>query len=448
MDLQDHIDKLLLREFSPAAVVVNSQMDVMYFRGRTGVYLEHAAGNASLNLFKMVRESLMVSIRAALSKAGREDAPVKQAGIEFRHDGEVFELVIEVVPFRFAPFAERFFVVVFREGPSPIPAAISGAKRASGTASMHLRRELAKAKTDLSITRESMQSIIEEQEATNEELKSANEEIQSSNEELQSTNEELETAKEELQSTNEELTTLNEELQNRNLELSQANNDLLNLLASVNIPIVMVGSDLAIRRFTPMAERIFSLIPSDVGRPLSDINRSVVIPELNKMMRQVIDELIIVERETQDREGHFYLLRIRPYRTRENKIEGAVVLLIDVDELRQALEVVLGMVHQPLLMLGLDLKVRSANTAFLELFEATSEQTVGRLVYDLADQNWDLPQLHTLLEDVLPRNKHVSGFLLECNFPKIGFRKFRVNASRFVEEGKGMPLILLAMEEA
>jgi two-component system CheB/CheR fusion protein len=448
LDLQQHLDRLLLREFSPPTVVVNAQMDVVHFRGRTGRYLEHASGSASLNIFKMLRESLSVSVRAALSKASRQDLPVTHAGIEFRHNSHTFELTVEVVPFRLEPLEERFFVVVFRENSTPLPGPAPGGDKESATSPAgRLRRELSRVKLDLLATKESMQSIIEEQEATNEELKSANEEIQSSNEELQSTNEELETAKEELQSTNEELTTLNEELQNRNVELSQANNDLLNLLASVNIPIIMVGHDLTIRRFTPMAERLFNLIPSDVGRRLSDMNRSVLMPDLDKIIRQVIDDLTIVERETQDRDGHFYLLRIRPYRTRENKIEGAVIILIDIDELRAALEVVLGMVHQPLLVLGLDLKVRSANKSFLETFGLTPEKAVGQSIYHMSDSEWDLPELHALLEEVLPRNKNISGFSLESNFSKLGFRKLRLNASRFFEEGKGMPLILLAIEE-
>ena len=448
LDIQQHIDRLLLREFSPATVVVNSQMDVVHFRGRTGLYLEHAPGLASLNLFKMLRESLSVSVRAALSKATRQDAPVKHTGIEFRHNGHTFELSVEVVPFRLEPLEERFFAVVFRESASPVPSSHTSGKPSE--ASSRLRRELARVRLDLMATKESMQSIIEEQEATNEELKSANEEIQSSNEELQSTNEELETAKEELQSTNEELTTLNEELQNRNVELSQVNNDLLNLLASVNIPIVMVGNDLTVRRFTPMAERVFSLIPSDVGRRLTDLNRSVLMPDLDKTIRHVIDDLTMVERETQDRDGHWYLLRIRPYRTRENKIDGAVIILIDIDELREALEVVLGMVRQPLLILGLDLKVRSVNGSFLKSFGLTESQALGRLIYQLNDGQWDLPQLHNLLEETLPRTSKVNDFVLEAHFSKMGFRKLRLNASRFSarpfsEDGKGMPLIVLGI---
>jgi two-component system CheB/CheR fusion protein len=446
-ELQQQIDKLLLREFSPPTVIVNSQMDVVHFRGRTGRYLEHASGSASLNLFKMLREELAVSVRAALTKASRQDAPVRHGGIELRHDGQQFEIEFEVVPLRLQPLEERFFIVIFRESLNPVPVREAAGKGGTGAGSAALRRELSRVKLDLMATKESMQSIIEEQEATNEELKSANEEIQSSNEELQSTNEELETAKEELQSTNEELTTLNEELQNRNVELSQANNDLLNLLASVSIPILMVGGDLTIRRFTPLAERLFNLIPSDVGRRLTDMNRSEILPDLDKAIRQVIDDLSVIEREVQDRDGHWYLLRVRPYRTPENKIDGAVIVLIDVDELRQALELAMGMVHQPVLLLGLDLKVRSANPAFLQTFGAASEETVGRLIYELQEKQWDSPQLHALLEDVLPRKKIVSDFMLEFHLSGSGLRKLRVNASRFAEEGKAMPLILLAFEE-
>jgi two-component system CheB/CheR fusion protein len=183
----------------------------------------------------------------------------------------------------------------------------------------------------LEATREYLQSIIEEQRTTNEELRSANEEIQSSNEELQSINEELETAKEELQSTNEELTTVNEELQNRNDELSKVNSDLSNLLSSVNIPIIMLGNDLRIRRFTPMAEKLMNLIPSDVGRPITDIKPNVKMPEMRQSIQRVIDSLEIQEFRVEDSEGRWYSMRVRPYRTLDNKIDGVVIVLLDID---------------------------------------------------------------------------------------------------------------------
>jgi two-component system CheB/CheR fusion protein len=308
------------------------------------------------------------------------------------------------------------------------------------------RREVVKLRHELNTTKESLQTIIEEQEATNEELKSANEEIQSSNEELQSTNEELETAKEELQSTNEELTTLNEELQNRNGELSQANNDLINLLASVNVPIVMLGNDLTIRRFTPMAERLFNLIPADVGRRLSDLSRAILVPDLDASVREVIDNLVPIEREAQDRQGHWHLLRIRPYRTRENKIDGAVLVLVDIDELRQALNVLLGMVKESLVVLGADLKVRKASQAFYDAFQLQPEQVEGKPFSDLGD-GWNAANLRSQLEDVLPKNKKITNFEFEATLPKAGWRRLRVNAGRFFTEGRNADLILLAVED-
>jgi two-component system CheB/CheR fusion protein len=209
----------------------------------------------------------------------------------------------------------------------------------------------------------------------------------------------------------------------------------------------MVGQDLAIRRFTPTAERIFNLIPADLGRRLTDLKHTLLLPDLDQVVRQAIDELAVVERETQDEEGHWYMLRTRPYRTCDNKIDGAVIVLIDIDELRRALDLVMGMVHQPLLMLGADLKVRNANPAFLETFQVRSDDVVGRFIYDVSNRQWNIPQLRTLLEEVLPSNQQVKDFIVETPFPRVGLRKLRLNAGRFFEESKGMPLILLAIED-
>ncbi len=184
---------------------------------------------------------------------------------------------------------------------------------------------------EIGALREYLQSVIEEQESTNEELKSANEEILSSNEELQSTNEELQTAKEEAQSANEELSTVNEELRHRNAELARVNNDLVNLLGGVGLPIVMVGRDLRIRRFTPLAEKAFNLIPTDVGRPISDIKSNLQVDDFAALVAHVIDTLAPYEGEVSDRAGRRHSLRIRPYVTLDNKIDGASVVLVDVD---------------------------------------------------------------------------------------------------------------------
>jgi two-component system CheB/CheR fusion protein len=196
-------------------------------------------------------------------------------------------------------------------------------------------QKVAQLQQEITALREYLQSVIEEQESTNEELKCANEEILSANEELQSTNEELQTAKEEAQSANEELATVNEELRHRNSELARVNNDLVNLLGGVGIPIVMVGRDLRIRRFTPPAEKAFNLIATDVGRRISDIKSNLRVDDLPGLIARVIDSLAPFEGEVADQAGHWYSLRIRPYVTLDSKIDGASIVLVDIDSLRK-----------------------------------------------------------------------------------------------------------------
>jgi two-component system CheB/CheR fusion protein len=346
---------------------------------------------------------------------------------------------------------ERFYLVVFKGAGTCSDRRVDRARHRVSTGSKTKggvdRREISKLRQELLATKDSLHSIIEQQEATNEELRSANEEIQSSNEELQSTNEELETAKEELQSTNEELSTLNEELQNRNAELSLLNNDLTNLLASVNVAIIMLGNDLTIRRFTPLAERIFNLIPADVGRRLSDLSRAILVPDLDASVREVIEHLYLVEREAQDRDGHWYLLRIRPYRTRENKIDGAVILLLDIDELLRVMDVLMSATHAPLLVLGLDSKIRKANEAFCTLFKTTAEEISGQSLYQASGGQWNLPALRKLVEQTSRESKQIDSAEVQSVFPKAGLRKFQVTSRRFFQESRGVQLLLLSFEE-
>ena len=179
-------------------------------------------------------------------------------------------------------------------------------------------------------------------------------------------------------------------------ETSQANNDLTNLLASVNVAIIMLSGDLKVRRFTPMAERIFNLIPSDVGRRLSDLNRNVIVPDLDDSIRRVVDQLATVEREVQDRENRWYSLQIRPYRTSENKIDGAVMMLVDIDEHKRAVELVMSAVKKPLISLQSDLRVKKANEAFYQLFQVAPAETEGHFIYELGNGQWNIPKLRTL----------------------------------------------------
>jgi two-component system, chemotaxis family, CheB/CheR fusion protein len=340
-DLQKEADRILLEKYVPAGVVVNADLEILNFRGRTGDYLEPAPGQASLSLTRMAREGLLVEVRQAIQKAKQEDAPVKKQAISIRRNGGPRDVDIEVVPIKSPSPAERYFLVLFQEmaAARPEPSTASGKGAASPrTRPRAVEHQVIQLKEELAGTKANLQSIIEEQETTSEELKSVNEEILSSNEELQSTNEELETAKEELQSTNEELTTLNEELQNRNVELHVVNNDLLNLLASVNVPILMLGNDLRIRRATPLAEKMLNLIHTDVGRPVSDIKSNLNFPNLDQAISEAIDTVSVKEYDVQDQQGRWYSMRIRPYKTTDNKIDGAVITWFDVSTMKANLE--------------------------------------------------------------------------------------------------------------
>ena len=340
-DLQKIGEQMLLFRYSPASVIVSDHMEIVQFIGQTGPFLDPLPGDASLNLLRMVKTGLHMELRVAFQKAKRNGGTIRKEGVLVEDGGSLKSVNFEIIPVKPSSSTERYFMVVFEEverlaarANKPkenkgVPAKKTGKKPMS-----HLDVENKRLKEELEATREYLQSIIEEQRTTNEELRSANEEIQSSNEELQSINEELETAKEELQSTNEELTTVNEELQNRNDELSKVNSDLSNLLSSVNIPIIMLGNDLRIRRFTPMAEKIMNLIPSDVGRPITDIKPNVKMPEMKESIHRVIDTLEIQEFRVGDNEGRCYSMRIRPYRTLDNKIDGVVIVLLDIESQR------------------------------------------------------------------------------------------------------------------
>ena len=267
----------------------------------------------------------------------------------------------------------------------------------------------------------------------NEELRSANEEIQSSNEELQSTNEELQSSKEELQASNEELLTVNEEMRNRNIELTQTNNDLLNLFSNVNTPIVMVTNDLRIRRFTPAAERVMNLIPADVGRPFSDINLGLVGENLEQEVRDVVETLAPRDRVVQDRVGCWHLLRIRPYRTSDNRIDGAVVVLVDINELKRSRDLVhtvLDTMRECLVVLDDQNRVKTANLYFYHTFKVRTDQTEGRVIFDVADGMLNAPKLHDLVDGARLHDTRLQN--VKIDFERLGERKrtMYLNAQR------------------
>jgi two-component system CheB/CheR fusion protein len=336
LEVQKEADRVVLTRYAPVGVVIDESMTVLQFRGRTGDYLEPAPGMASLDLLKMLREGLLGELRAAIARAKAEGVSVRKENIPLRHRDHFRSVNLEVIPIKVPPSGVRCFVILFQDAPDRAPT--PGGEAVSAQPERNpgpVEQQVHQLQQELASTREYLQSLVEEHESACEELKSASEELLSSNEELQSTNEELQTAKEETQSANEELATLNDELQHRNFDLALANNDMINLFGAVQIPIVLVSRDLRIRRFTPTAEKLLNLIPTDVGRPIGDIKPNLNLEDLDRRIAGVIDTLTPLEMETQDREGRWYVLRIRPYVTLEGKIEGASVTLLDVDSLKR-----------------------------------------------------------------------------------------------------------------
>jgi two-component system, chemotaxis family, CheB/CheR fusion protein len=338
-EVQKEFDRRLLAQYGPAAVFVNEELEIIHTRGNVNRYIKLAPGRASLCLLRMAREGLVLDLRNAVSRAKKENIAVSKHNVQVKNDGEDDRqrvtlqssraVNIDVIPLALGNIKSVYFMIVFQEALQE-DASEMRRRAGSGREAESALRRAAKLEQELAATKEYLQSVIETQEATNEELQSANEEILSSNEELQSTNEEMETAKEELQSTNEELTTVNDELRSRNLEMAMINNDLINLLASIDIAVIMIGIDLTIRRFTPKAQKFLGLIPGDVGRPLSNINPTIEIADLQSMVLQVVTDFRPVERELTDRMGVHYQFKILPYRTIDNKIDGAVITIVDI----------------------------------------------------------------------------------------------------------------------
>ena len=333
-NMQKEADQYVLGKRAPAGVIIDGTMNVVQFRGAIGQYLELVPGAATFHLFKMAKEGLLLELRPAIHKARKENAPVTSEGSRVNQGGHFKNVTIEVVPLQQTPSNDPHFLVLFEEAPPGAFPEVRPARPSRGredTAAVRTA-ELGRTrlKKELAATKDYLQSIINEHERVNEELKSANEEALSSNEEFQSANEELETAKEELQATNEETSTLNEDLHNRNLELNLLNNDLVNLMHSVDTPTVILGKDQHIRRLTSAAEKALNMTPTDIGRSIHDLKLTISVLDLKGLIASVLDKLVIQQREIQDRRGHWYLMRLQPYKTLDDTIDGVVLTLSDI----------------------------------------------------------------------------------------------------------------------
>jgi two-component system CheB/CheR fusion protein len=451
-------EKIILRGYSLPCVLVDEDFNAVYFNGDTSKYLIQPGGRPTFNLIQMARPEIHYKLSLLLKRAAHEKHITVEKDVQTRINDHYLDTDIVVRPVAEPGLGDNLMLVVFKDRQkekkpgeeTTTPVNLSDQEKDARI------REL---EQDVQSTKEYLQTTVEELETSNEELKSSNEELQSTNEQLQSTNEEFETSREELQSTNEELRTVNSEHQQKIDELSKAYDDLNNVLGATEVATLFLDNGLRIRRFTPAARKLFRLIDQDIGRPLSDISSNLKHAELANDIRTVLETLNRIEKEVhvEGEEQGCYQMRIVPYRTAENVIEGTVVTFVDISDYKKAsdaaeaagglAEAIVETIREPLLILDTDLKVIRANSAFYRFFHTREHETVGRRIYDLGDRQWDIPALRELLEKIVPENSNFEGFRVMHNFPRVGQRTMLLNARQTTLKGETTGRILLAFED-
>ena len=326
-NLQSLADQLLLQHFSPPAVLVNNKGDILYISGRTGKYLEPASGKTNWNIFAMAREGLRLDLGSAFQKAVRQKEKIIAKGLMVGTNGgtQTVDITVQAIE---EPEALRGMVMIVFTDVATTLLEKKAPRRSKIAQAGHAR--VIELEQDLQRLREELETTREEMQSSQEELKTTNEELQSTNEELQSTNEELTTSREEMQSMNEELQTVNAEQQSKMDELSWINNDMKNLLNSTEIITVFLDNELHVRRFTTGADKLFKLIPGDLGRPLSDIVSNLDYPTMAEDAQQVLRTLVFSEKQIAASDGRWFLVRIMPYRTMEDVIAGVVITFTNI----------------------------------------------------------------------------------------------------------------------
>lgn len=442
------IEKFLLENYVQPCLIINEQSDIFFIYGRVGQYLEPVVGEVgSWNILRLVRDELRVPVGIAIREALAQKQAATYKDVPLKINGVSYSLTLTAQPILKPAALQGLMVVLFEEGQTPQES--QGIETLTGATGNGARRA-AELERELEVTKEYLQAIVEE-------LESSNEEIKSTNEELQSANEELETAQEESQSVNEELLTLNTELQNKIEELIWVNSDINNVLASIDVGLIFLDRHMYIRRFNQAATRVANLIETDVGRPIEHIVSKLPYTDWIPEARQVFEMLVAKELEVQTKTGEWFLMRIRPYRTVENAIEGVVMTFTNITTHKQAIEVIeaervlaesiVDTVKQPLLVLDTGLRVISANTTFYEAFKVKAEETRGQLIYELGNRQWNIPRLRQLLEEIIPQNNVFEGFEVVHEFPSIGRKIMRLNARQIKALNQQPALILLAIEE-
>lgn len=453
-DAQKQADHILLARYAPPGVVVNERLEVVQFRGRTGEFLEQPPGQPQVNLLKIARDGLAAPLHEALEAARTQSTAVLKQAVRVTQDGETRTINLEILPLTgTTEQAERYFLVIFEESAAPVDA--DGAGRQE-VAQGQPDEGAARLRAELAATKQYLQAVTDEHQETSEELAAANEELVAANEELQSTNEELQSAKEELQSTNEELITVNDELRGRNQQLDIIANDLTNVLKSVQIPVIIVDQALRIRRFTPTANEISSLLPTDVGRSIDDVKLKVKVDDLIDRIRQTIETITPKECDVQGLDGRWFRLHIRPYRTADNRLDGAILSFLDVDVLKRAVQEaertrdyaqgIVETVPMSLVVLDADARIVSGNSTFYRKFALPPKTTNRASFFEAAGGAWNVPTLRETIERSMATHAPFTELEIQCTFPN-GDRKQLLIAGCRILGGSGELMVLLAIDD-
>ena len=459
--VRDLAERTLLDKHAPACVVINAEGDVLYIHGHTGRYLEPPAGEPSGSLLKMARQGLRLELAAGIRKALTQKEALRYERLRVKTDGGTSLVNLIIEPMSGPDAVKGVLLVLFEDAPAE-----NAARNATATEPIADREQrIADLDRELAAKEEYLRSTVEELETSNEELKSTSEEMQSTNEELQSTNEEMETSREELQSVNEELVTVNSELQQKIVELSRANNDMNNMLAGTGIGTLFVDTQLLISRFTSAITVILGLIPTDIGRPLSDIAPHLKgDADVLGAVSTVLDTLAPVEAQVESSDGRIFQMRVQPYRTLDNVIEGAVLTFVDIsartkleaerDALARSVaeagrfaQSILDTVREPKLVLDEQLTIVNANRSFLTTFEHSLDAVVGRPLAEIDSGAWLTPDLTTQLLAVLPKMKSLDDFRLSVATSALGPCTVTLNAIELLQTHDKRRLMLLTITD-
>jgi two-component system, chemotaxis family, CheB/CheR fusion protein len=444
-NLPEIFQNILLEKYTPPSLIMNERGDVLYVNGKLSKFVEISTGEPQMNIHKITKNAIRYELSNLISKSNSTKSTQIREGLTLKVNGTDHYVRLTCSYIKEPSPLEGLLMLVFEDlgkKKTPKPVYPKGSKE------NNIIVELEK---ELSYTRSQLETTIQQMETSFEELKSTNEELQSTNEELQSTNEESITSKEEMQSLNEELMTINLQYQSKSEELALANNDMKNLMDSMEIAIVFLSNDLVIRRYTPKAAEIIQLIPSDVGRPLLHLSSTLIYKNLEKDMKEVIQKLSPKEIVVPAAKNKWYSLRITPYRTSDNFIEGIVLAFIDISRLKElenrlneALEYSEGIVNSirdSIVVLDKDCRVLSVNQSFRKNFKHSTEQMKGFNFLKIA--GWQLPKLKKALDSLSKTKKEFMELEMEQRFPGPGSKTLVISGKYLPFKDKDKKLILL-----